>query len=287
MIQWPKRALGAVRKLFEPLQDIDVYVEDANDEVFYTQLLKRVAPNHIRIVRVFALGNRQAVVDKANAHDSKARPALFIIDGDLEWVSDLPLPSSAPCLYRLDAYCIENLLLCDKAAAKVLMEEKILAEDESHRKLDFQSWKASIQEPLIELFSAFAVLHQNDPSQATVSTGVGPLCTVHRSTKVTVLSPKKAERKKLEALRHAANNVNEAAVNAQYRRIHTRASGLPVPLDIVSGKDFLLPLLGFLLQAHGCRVRTKVLRYRLALACELERFSGIRQAMEHTVSEHL
>lgn len=283
MIQWPKRALGAVRKLFEPLQDIDVFVEDANDEVFYTQLLKRVAGDRVRLARVFALGNRQAVVAKASAHDQDARPSVFLIDGDLEWVNGLPLPSEAPFLYRLDAYCIENLLLCDKAAAKVLMEEQVLTEDESHRRLDFQSWKASVQKPLVDLFSAFATLHQWDPSQPTVSIGVGSLCTTHKTNKVTTLSSKKVEQRRVETLYRAANATDETTVNKKYEDIRTRALALPTPLDIVSGKDFLLPLLGFLLQAHGCRIRSKVLRYRLALACDLERFSGMREAMERAV----
>lgn len=86
MIKWPERAKAAIRKLFEPLQDVDVYIEDTNDEVFYRTLLNNVTNGQIKIARVFSLGGKTPVVNKARGHDHSARRALFIIDGDLDWV---------------------------------------------------------------------------------------------------------------------------------------------------------------------------------------------------------
>ena len=111
VFRWPKRARAAIRKLFEPLQPIDVYVEDTNDEVFYRALLNRVLDGRVHIARVFGLGGRQAVVEAAANHDHFERRALFIVDGDLEWVRGLPAPK-IPYLHRHEAYCIENLLFC-------------------------------------------------------------------------------------------------------------------------------------------------------------------------------
>ena len=44
MIRWPARALDAIQKLFEPLQDVDIFVEDAEDEVFYPESCDVGAP---------------------------------------------------------------------------------------------------------------------------------------------------------------------------------------------------------------------------------------------------
>jgi len=51
MIKWPERAKVSLRRLFEPLQDIDVYVEDENDEAFYKALLNKVAGDKFKIAR--------------------------------------------------------------------------------------------------------------------------------------------------------------------------------------------------------------------------------------------
>lgn len=86
MIRWPPRSLAALRKLFEPLQAVDVYVEDTNDEAFYRRLLNFAVDGEIPVARVFALGGRLAVIEAAQLHDHSSRRAVFIIDGDLPWV---------------------------------------------------------------------------------------------------------------------------------------------------------------------------------------------------------
>lgn len=168
MLKWPERAKTAIRKLFEPLQPIDVYVEDTNDEAFYKRLLNRVANDKVHVARVFALGGKQAVIEAAANHDHSQRRALFIIDGDLEWVRGLPPPRIFG-LHRHDAYCIENLLLCEKALVQILSEEAILTEDDAKRALDLGRWIDSIKRPLLELFSAFATVHEFAPEIPTVS----------------------------------------------------------------------------------------------------------------------
>lgn len=109
MLKWPTRALDAIQKLFEPLQDVDVFVEDADDEVFYSHLLRRITVAEARVVRVFAKNGREAVIDAARHHRPSGRAVLYLIDGDLEWVLGKAAPSVAR-LFRLPAYCIENLL---------------------------------------------------------------------------------------------------------------------------------------------------------------------------------
>src|SRR5690348_11218246 len=136
MIQWPVRATAAIKKLFEPLQDIDVYVEDSNDEAFYKTLLNRVLQDRVSIARVFGQGGRKAVIEEARKHDHSKRRALFIIDGDLEWVRGICLPKIT-ALHRHDAYCIENLLLGEEALSKILSEEIVVTESEAACLLNF------------------------------------------------------------------------------------------------------------------------------------------------------
>ena len=284
MITWPKRALNAIVKLFQPLQNIDIYVEDVYDEVFYKRLLMRVTQNKVRIERVFPQGGRDAVIKAAKSYNKTKRPALFIIDGDFEWVIGQSPHRKIPLLYRLDAYCIENLLICEKAVAHILSEERVLSEEDAYLRINFASWATNFKEPLVNLFSAFATAHLHQPSYPTVSRGVGRLCTATCSGEPR-LDNKKIEEEREKTLNEVGKVIGKKKANKLYEKIKQSANALPCPFDIVSGKDFLLPLLGFLLQSHGCKIKKKSLRLKLALRCNLERFSRLKTAIERAARD--
>jgi hypothetical protein len=280
MLKWPERAKAAIKKLFEPLQPIDVYVEDTNDEAFYRTLLNKVSQDKVHIARVFALGCREAVIEAASRHDHNQRRALFIIDGDLEWVRGLPPPQIVG-LHRHDAYCIENLLLCEKALVQILSQEAILTEDDAVRVLDLASWISYIQNPLLELFSAFATVHEFAPEVKTVSQGVGNLCTTHKTKGLTNLDIAKVRCATNKALAAAEAKTDKSNVMMVYHQTLARIKSHRFPLNAISGKDFLLPLLGFLLQSHGCRIKRKSLRMRMASTGDMNRFSSLYDAIHH------
>ena len=277
MLKWPDRAKVAIRKLFEPLQSIDVYIEDSNDEAFYRTLLNKVSKGEVTIARVFALGGRQHVIDAAIAHDFSKRRALFLIDGDLEWVRGLPAPNVLG-IHRLDAYCIENLLFCEKALAQILSQDAVLTEEEAIKKLKLQSWISSIQDPLLELFSAFAVCHEFTPEIKTVSLGVGKLCTQPKKGPPS-LDYAKVARATTKAIKSAETKADKKSVQKTYRQILARLKSLKFPLHAVSGKDFLIPLVDFLLQSYGCRIKRKSLRMRMANSGNIYRFSELHIAL--------
>lgn len=277
MVTWPSRAFAALRALFEPLQDIDVYVEDENDEVFYTHLLSRVMRGEVRIARVFSKTGRDSVVRAAESHDQKQRRALFVIDGDFDWVVGSPAPT-IPGLFRIDAYCVENLLVNEAAAICLLMQDASMTEEVARECLMFSEWIGRIEPSLVRLFAAFAVAHVSGAEHATVSLGVGRLCTHGGKGRSPELDERKVEEARLAALSAATLIEGDVAFEMQ-EQICARAFDLAMPLDIVSGKDFLLPLLDFRLQSFGCRIPRKPLRNRLALACDLGRLSGLRDAM--------
>jgi len=238
------------------------------------QLQDRQAP------RVFALNGRQPVIDAAITHNHQTRRALFLIDGDLEWVRGIPAPAIVG-LHRHDAYCIENLLLCEKAISQVLSEDAALTIDDALQRLKYEDWIRSIEEPLVELFSAFATTNCFSPAEKTVAQGVGILCEKDPVTKVTSLSFPKVSDAKGRALDAAIAMADEASVRAYYSDTLARLKKLPFPLHAVSGKDFMFPLLNFLLSKLRCRIRTKSLRIRLAINGEVSRFAPLYDALEN------
>lgn len=279
MVAWPQRALVALRKLYEPLQDVDVYIEDTNDEPFYGHLLKRVAGDDVRVQRVFACGGRGGVIEAAKNYAAE-RPALFLIDGDLDWVlgEDAPLQEDAR-VYRLDAYCIENFLICGRGAEMLLMQEGVLTERQAVDALKFEEWLEHVSPPLIKLFGAFSVARKYAPAHKTVSLGVGRMCVDMRG--VAVLDFDKVRLYTEEAIAAAKNALgNNVEVDRKFAEVLERTQRLEAPDRIVSGKDFLLPLLDFHLRRFGCKVRRDSLRVRLAMSCELSNFSGLLAALK-------
>lgn len=281
MISWPSRAKNALVKLFEPLQDIDVYVEDENDEVFYRALLKHACQDKIKIARVFSLGGRDPVINAAQQHDHSLRRALFIIDGDLNWTVGNAGPSIVG-LYQHDAYCVENLLFCEKAFISILSQETIVSEEKAKANLNISEWLQFVKAPLVKLFSAYGTSYLLTPDLPTVSGGVGNLCIKATSSGgSTRLCPTKANLAVDKLLSEVKAKVEERIVIQTFSSVLKRLNELDNPLHGVSGKDFLIPLIDFWLQELGCRIKRKTLRLRLACTGDVTRFSDLNSAMHN------
>lgn len=280
MVAWPRRAIAALRKLYEPLQDVDVYIEDTNDEPFYSHLLKRVAGDEVRVQRVFACGGREQVIEAARNYDSE-RPALFLIDGDLDWVLgvDGPLHGSDK-VYRFEAYCVENLLICGRAAETLLMQDAVMTDAQAVNALKFEDWLTGISTPLINLFGAFSVARKYAPFHRTVSLGVGRMCADVKGS--AVLDVAKVQMYADEAISIAKATLGrDHEVDEQLAAVLNRVRKLESPHRVVSGKDFLLPLLDFHLRRFGCKIKRDSLRVRLVMSCELSKFSGLLAALKN------
>jgi hypothetical protein len=283
MLKWPRRARAALTYLFRPLQDIDVFVEDIGDEVFYNELFGRIAPSSVRIVRVFPVGSRTAVIERARTHDSQGRPALFVVDGDFEWVRNEP-PLIIPGLYRLDAYCIENLLIHEEVAIQLVIEECAVTASVAKTSFDFNTWVADICGSLVDLFVWFAVLNVLDAQEPTVGLGVGKIITTPTKKGLPILDHLKVEtlRRKIET--KAVGVAGADVAQELHRKISTRITALRRPIDAVSGKDFLLPLFEFRLwRCTPGKTRRHSLRIRLARHCDPALLSGVTSALDRAM----
>jgi hypothetical protein len=278
MITWPKRAAKAIQKLFESLQDLDIYIEDTNDEVFYRALIRAASGDKIKVERVISLGGRKEVLSEAKKHDHKKRRALFIVDGDLDFTKGRKaIPIIA--VHCHEAYCIENLLLCQNAIATIISQELNITEQEAHEKLQYSKWRDNITEPLAELFAAFATINDVKPDVPTVSRPLYQICSDHVRNTERTIDPTKVSLLVDEIKREATAVVGTAETNRLFDKYKSRILGLNDPLYAISGKDHLLPLLGFHLDAIKCHINRKSLRIRLCTLGDSNRFSSINSSL--------
>ncbi len=276
---FPERALTSKAVLYRPLQDIDIYVEDEGSEVFYTELLKRLVGRDARIATVVPLRGRNNVIKKAEEY-SDARPALFLIDGDLHWVAGLSLPT-LPHIYVHPCYCVENYLFCEDAMIQIVVENQGTIEDsEAKLALDWKTIRDRVETLLVPLFTEFAVAFALCPEIKTVSRGIG--CLLRDSRKG---SPPEIDEVKISTVRQEVKDevierVGAVAYDLKRSLIAGQVKALADPIDAVSGKDFLLPVQMFEAgRVGGQKVQRKSFVFRLARHCRLDKLQTLRQKL--------
>lgn len=277
MIRWPIKSARAISKLFKSTQNLDIFIEDQGDEQFYTLLFRSAAPEGVVVTRVVALGGCEPVKNAALTYMDE-RPALFLIDGDLQWVRGEAAPVISR-LYRLNCYCIENILLCERLVATVAAEELMCSDDEALENLKFFEWRESMR-PLVSLFARFAVLNKVAPEIATISNGFSQLVTADPVHKLPVLCEEKVKTR-MAAIDEIIHQRVGASGFKDIASVERRIDEFDGGLLAVSGKDFLLPLLFFYLKLiSGTRISVEQFRFRLASNSLPGDLPELRRALE-------
>lgn len=271
----PERgALGKYAKsvFFEDYNEIDIYIEDTalGSEKIISKIYSRIFEGRYKIDQVFPLGGRGEVIAKFQQEKEKIkRPTLFIVDGDIYHLTGDHIKNEIG-LYRLPCYCVENLMLDPNALHTVMDEEDpVRTEAELIKEFDFDGWRESNEPRLRDLFIEYAVSRVLNPSEPTITYDVKLLVSgADGCIDETKLS------KRLEDL--AAKSIARAGEeNYQYARkkiIDTYRDSSLEDLDLISGKDYLLPLLKTRLRST---VKTTIsdlnLKIRLSTKCSIEK----------------
>jgi len=265
--------------LFRPLQDIDIYVEDEGSEVFYTELLKRLIGRDARIATVVPLRSRNNVIKRAEAY-SDSRPALFLIDGDLNWVAGLALPT-LPHIYVHPCYCVENYLFCEDAMIQIIVENQGTIKDSDVKNtLDWRTVRDRVETLLVPLFVEFAVAFALCPDIKTVSRGIGCLLRDSRNGLPPDIDKLKVSAVRQEVKDEVIARVGTDAYDLKRSLIAGQIKALKDPIDAISGKDFLVPLQMFVAgRAGGQKVQRKSFVFRLARHCSLDKMQALRQKL--------
>lgn len=266
----------AKSKLLIQFNDIDIYIEDTakNYGKIYVNIFQRVFSEKYKINNVYPIGARGNVIKKCrDITDKTSRPVLFLVDGDLYLLKgENPLPHG---VFRLPAYCIENILLDVNAIIDYLYEEHpSLKMDDIISSFCYDDWVKQCKEPLVRLFIIYAAIQKlNIQGQPNVSIPIDEFISKQNNSIVDQASiENKIAELESEIIAAVGKKKYQATVDNIKSNFDTSVCHL---MTYVSGKDYLYPLLynkaSSTLKKPIAHINFK---QRLALKCDVEKLKA-------------
>lgn len=261
---------------------MEVYVEDIGSEVFYTVLLGRLISDKFKIRRVFALGGKDAVLQACKESQSTKKmsmPTIYIVDGDMDFVIGKE-SKMLNNLFVLNAYCIENYLIDEQAAVEIAFENSGKVEkDVIQAQLGITAWLAEIGPVLRDLFIVYGVAYHFNSFIPTVGRHLDGL--LKNTPKGPELDVEKTATSINELRSKLYTMYGEPSVDETEHRMKSRWTlCLDTYLSIISGKDYLIPLLRWRINSTvKGKYDNHSFKLRLAKNCSLMRLANLKTAL--------
>lgn len=156
--QMPTRSaagLGAMDIFYNKINEVNFYVEDAEQENLYYAILKKHFPT-INFSKIFPLGGKPKVLSHAKDPVNKKIKAkrVYIVDRDYDTL--LGTMESIKGVFYLEKYCIENYLLEPDAIIEIVVENNPkLKAAEIAQSLNLDAYLMEVESKLRELFLLF------------------------------------------------------------------------------------------------------------------------------------
>jgi hypothetical protein len=254
------KALGFLKKV---ANDVEIFVEDTSNPNMWVNIVRRLLPHNLKIRSVTPLGTKANVIAACKLDQADdGRKKLYIVDGDFDYLHGKRKPRLKH-LYRLRAYCAENLLLSPSTLIAVGEEcSPRLDEATVARIVQGGRIQREIESLIAPLFQLYAAINKAAPSVITVRYSVHKL--LIRNSGITHVDPSKIISRYRDVLDEGASIVGRAPLLAIFRAVRRRATKAD-PMVYVSGKDYLLPLFARRLkEGLGFRGSIEQLKVRLA-----------------------
>lgn len=262
--------------------DIDIYTEDNyKDKEFYKVLFKRLLKSEIIINDVTPLGCRDSVIKRCDEEPDNGRKKIFIVDGDVTFIHGNNIPALKN-LYVLEGYCIENFLIDKETIIHFLYMNcgtKPIEQIESE--LNYNDWLNEYSAIFIDLFIHFALINY-----------FGGCFTLFNANKYHVKNGEQLVFKTelvnadiLKTKQEILQIVNHEKYNSKHQELTQKWTHCIENLTtIVSGKDYLIPLL--LLKTKQFK-KSKALptleeiKFSLVHSSNLSKLSNLKKIIEN------
>jgi hypothetical protein len=252
MLRHSPAAARALAFLKRPYNDIDIFVEDTGNHNMWLAIVRKIIPPRIRLTSVNLLGGKQSVIAACKLDQViDGRRKLYIIDGDFDIILRRKKPRLKH-LYRIRAYCIENLLINEAAAINVgLIFRPTWDEQRVRAELQFETTVGLAYKRLAPLFQIYAVAYSVDPSIRTIG---NPVTSLYLSVNEGIeICPKKVAIVARQVARRVRAVVGYQGWFRQIEEVRQSAAGMPYQCWI-SGKNYIFPLFKLILKKRVAAV---------------------------------
>jgi len=261
--------------------DVDIYTEDEEkDKEFYKLLLNKLVDRNIRINDVTPLGSKSNVLDACRNELPNGRKKLFIVDGDINLVNEKET-LSLPNLYIHNAYCVENLLIEKEGVCKfIYFQCATKSASTIETELAYEDWLEPYTALIVKLFLTFAVLNSFGLPFKLFSAYKYHIVRKNKYEFDKTLLTKDIESLESEALMHISKNDFD---NEMSRLSGKWITNLETLLTIVSGKDYLVPILLIkALEFKQSQAKPSQQEFKLLMVqiSDLKRFLPLKQTIE-------
>ena len=277
MLTYNKETKRLISTFKQYRNDIEIYTEDENkDREFYRILFQRLLEHtNITINDITPLGCRNNVIERCKHEPINGRKKIFLVDGDI-FIIYKNNTDKLENLFILDSYCIENFIIdehsCSQFAYNLI---GTLPVEEIKRKLQYDEWIDNLASPLINLFIHFSILHE-----------VNGKFTLYNANKFITKGTLDFDlvNKEIAVVKTA---ILDTISEVDYQKLLTirENSWSKTPenfLRIVSGKDYLLPLVQLKVQEirklKGL-FTNEAIKSLLAQFCKLDRLEPLKSAL--------
>ena len=284
MFRYKNKTIPVISIFFKYKNDVDIFIEDSDDEEFYISLFSNLLDGK-RINKVISCKCKTSLISACeNDQIDRKRKRIYLADSDLNLISNSNR-NDLKHFHVLDRYCIENYLIEEKGIIETLHDCIILDKKKIKQQLGLEKWLKSISHSLVELFLHYSISHENALGKPTVSFPIGKLC--KKVNKATVLDIDKVNDRVKEFRENIISVLGEDKYNTSiYERREKWPSNMDTLIKIVSGKDYILPLIIFrfnkLRGKESYNLKLESLRMRLAKTCDLNSLNKLKNKIIST-----
>lgn len=261
---------------------IDIYTEDNyKDKEFYKVLFKRLLKKDIVINDITPLGCKDTVIKRCIEEPDNGRKKIFIVDGDITFIHGDNIPELKN-LYVLEGYCIENFLIDKETIIHFLyMNCSTKPIEQIEVELNYDSWLAEYSIMFIDLFIHFALINFFGGNFTLFNANKYHIKEGEEMVFKTDLVNADILKIKTEILELV--NINDYL--KKYEDLNTKWTHCIENLTtIVSGKDYLIPLL--LLKTKEFKKSNALptleeIKFSLVHSSNLLKLSNLKQVIEN------
>lgn len=167
MLKYSREAQFGRAFLLRSKNEFDLFIEDETGKQLFDRYFSRLLQGRYSIANVYPLNGRDFVIAKANQTKCDAqRCEVYIIDGDLNLLDGETDEYQSNNLIRLNCYCIENLVACEKGLQEAGSDFGLSKELEPYTLI------TQLKNELRELYSSYYANHKLNCGVKTASTSI-------------------------------------------------------------------------------------------------------------------